>query len=118
MKNKFVTGVLTGAACALIAAALLFVVYFAGLPTNEAEASERYEQEITVTPNGEAQGVFSVSDDVMLEKLEYIKKMIADYSLNIGDIAFRGVTDYCIFESCHSIAVPCHFFNCSIFFFI
>lgn len=81
MKNKFVTGVLTGAACALIAAALLFVVYFAGLPTNEAEASERYEQEVTVSPTGETQGVFSVSDDVMLEKLEYIKKMIADYSL-------------------------------------
>lgn len=81
MKNKFVTGVLTGAACALIAAALLFVVYFAGLPTNEAEASERYEQEVTVAPTGETQGVFSVSDDVMLEKLEYIKKMIADYSL-------------------------------------
>lgn len=85
MKNKFVTGIITGAACALIAAALLFVVYFAGLPANEAEASERYSQEAVVpSPTkmpDEDKGVFSVSDDTMLEKMEYIKKMIEDYSL-------------------------------------
>ncbi len=85
MKNKFVTGIITGAACALIAATLLFVAYFAGLPANEAEASERYSQEAlvpspTAMPDME-KGVFSVSDDVMLEKMEYIKKMIEDYSL-------------------------------------
>ena len=67
MKNKFVTGIITGAACALIAATLLFVAYFAGLPANEAEASERYSQEALV-PSPSAmpeteKGVFSVSDD-------------------------------------------------------
>lgn len=85
MKNKFVTGIITGAACALIAATLLFVAYFAGIPANEAEASERYSQEAFVpSPTampGADQGVFSVSDDVMLEKMEYIKQMIEDYSL-------------------------------------
>lgn len=82
MKNKFVTGIITGAACALIAATLLFVVYFAGLPANEAEASERNGKENSVLlENAEAEGVFSVSNDAMLEKMEYIKNMIQQYSL-------------------------------------
>lgn len=82
MKNKFVTGIITGAACALIAATLLFVVYFAGLPTNEAEASERNGKEnAMLMEEPEAEGVFSVSDDTMLEKMEYIKDMIRQYSL-------------------------------------
>lgn len=82
MKNKFVTGIITGAACALIAATLLFVVYFAGLPTNEAEASERNGKEnAMLMEEPEAEGVFSVSDDTMLEKMEYIKNMIRQYSL-------------------------------------
>lgn len=82
MKNKFVTGIITGAACALIAATLLFVVYFAGLPTNEAEASERNGKEnAMLMEEPEAEGVFSVSDDTMLEKMEYIKNMIQQYSL-------------------------------------
>ncbi len=82
MKNKFMTGVITGAACALIAATMMFVVYFASLPANEAEASEgKNLAKVTSAPIAEAKGVFSVSDDKMLEKLEYIKGMINDYSL-------------------------------------
>ena len=85
MKNKFVTGIITGAACALIASTLMFVVYFAGLPASEAEASERYSYEAyvpspTPIPAGE-KGVLSVSNDTMLEKMQYIKDMIAKYSL-------------------------------------
>lgn len=85
MKNKFMTGVITGAACALIAATLMFIVYFASLPANGAEASEdRNSAKVTSAPTAqvpETKGVFSVSDDKMLEKLEYIKGMINDYSL-------------------------------------
>ena len=85
MKNKFVTGIITGAACALIAATLLFMVYFASLPTNEAEASESNLNKVTSAADTDvqedAEGVFSVSNDTMLEKLDYIKNMINTYSL-------------------------------------
>ncbi len=83
MKNKFVTGIITGAACALIAATLLFVAYFASIPTSEAEASEGKGQiAATVTPEAEeAKGVLSVPNDEMLEKIQYIKDMIDQYSL-------------------------------------
>lgn len=87
MKNKFVTGIITGAACALIAATLLFVLYFANLPANEAEASEgKAHENVALLPSlkgeeTETKGVLSISDDKMLEKIEYIKEMINDYSL-------------------------------------
>lgn len=87
MKNKFMTGVITGAACALIAATLMFVVYFASLPASEAEASESRpltkvtSAPVAQEPEKEAKGVFSVPDDKMIEKLEYIKEMINNYSL-------------------------------------
>ena len=87
MKNKFMTGVITGAACALIAATLMFVVYFASLPASEAEANESRpltkvtSAPVAKEPETEAKGVFSVPDDKMIEKLEYIKEMINNYSL-------------------------------------
>lgn len=87
MKNKFMTGVITGAACALIAATLMFVVYFASLPANEAEASDSKtltkvtSAPVAETPEAEEKGVFSVTNDTMLKKLEYIKQMINNYSL-------------------------------------
>lgn len=83
MKNKFVTGIITGAACALIAATLLFVVYFASIPLDEAEASESNGQiSATLTPEEEeSKGVLSVPDEELLGKIAYIKEMIDYYSL-------------------------------------
>lgn len=86
MKNKFMTGVITGAACALIAATLMFAFYFASLPMSEAEANEGKPQvSVTNAPpsqgSDESKGVLSVPNDKMLEKIQYIKDMINHYSL-------------------------------------
>ena len=103
------TGVITGAACALIAATLMFIVYFASLPANEAEASEKRPlTKVTSAPvaqepeaeEEEIQGVFSVPNNTMLEKLEYIKEMINNYSLygaseeEMLDGMYRGLLWY------------------------
>lgn len=104
MKNNYFTGIITGAACALIAAAILFVVYFAALPASEAEAKEGNpsaqsldlgeqtasagernggspRQNVKPVAQEQEKGVLAVPNDVMLEKIEYIKNMINSYSL-------------------------------------
>lgn len=86
MKNKFMTGVITGAACALIAATLMFVVYFASIPMSEAEAKEaKPPLSVTNAPMAseqeESKGVLAVANDKMIEKIQYIKDMINHYSL-------------------------------------
>lgn len=83
MKNKFVTGIITGAACALIAATLLFVVYFASISSDEVEQNgEQNHAVATIAPEpDQSEGVLAVPDDEVLEKVQYIKNMINQYSL-------------------------------------
>lgn len=87
MNNKFVIGILTGAAGSLIAAAILFTVYLAGTPAAVAEGKPQ-NGSVTASPTQavqsgteESKGVLSVTNDEMLEKIEYFKDVINEYSL-------------------------------------
>ncbi len=90
MNNKFIMGILTGAACSLIAAAVLFTVYLSvegngtggtAVPTQSIACVEATPSAGAGIASGSGGVLSSVSDEELLDKLDYIKGMIEEYSL-------------------------------------